>query len=322
MKTCPICHESFSDDQITCPRDGSPLAFVQVTRTVFSPGVLVDGRYRLEAYLGQGAFSEVWRCHDLHREETLAIKLLKFSSSDIDEIKDSISRFFREADSASRLGHPNIVKICFFGKDPNGQAYLTMEYLEGKDLSRYVVEGGATAQQIRPYVGYMIQVAQGMAAAHKSGILHRDLKPDNIFLDEKLGSDPQSRRVKILDFGVAKILHDENLAEISKDYMFGTPSYMSPEQVKGHNLDGRTDIYSLGIILFELFTGTLPFKGKTAQVLLHHIRTPPPNPLSLNPTLPRPLSALILKAMAKHLDHRFQTMQELVEVLENLLLKL
>lgn len=122
--------------------------------------------------------------------------------------------------------------------------------------------------------------------------------------------------VKILDFGVAKILHDEKLAEISKDYMFGTPSYMSPEQVKGHALDGRTDVYSLGVILFELFTGVLPFTGKTAQVLLQHIRNPPPNPVTINPAIDKDLSGIILKSMAKHLDNRYQSMADLAQDLE------
>ncbi len=307
MKICPRCHQTYSDRKQCCPRDNAPLKFVTITDGTFAAGYILDERYRLLAFLGSGAFSEVWKCEDISTHQIKSVKLLKFFSTDTDEIRDAISRFFREADSASRLGHENIVNVEFFGNDKGGQAYLVMEFLDGHNLSQYVKAGGLTRSEIAAVLPILLDVTRGMQAAHTEGILHRDLKPDNIFVE----TSAPLPRAKILDFGVAKILHDEKLAEISKDYMFGTPSYMSPEQVKGQNLDGRTDIYSFGVILFELFTGTLPFTGKTAQVLLQHIRNPPPNPPSLNEHIDRELAAIILKALAKHLDHRYQTMEAL-----------
>jgi len=314
MKTCPLCHGSFSDSQKVCPKDSSPLEFIKVENMTFKKNELIDGRYKLVSLMGSGAFSEVWKCQDLHLKQFYAIKLLTFIAMDFEEIKDCVSRFFREADSASRLGHENIVEVQFFGKDINGQAYLVMEYLEGVSMTQYMDSCNCKAA-IDRCVKMFIQVTKGMEAAHEVGILHRDLKPDNIFITCSTNRDV----VKILDFGVAKILHDEKLAEISKDYMFGTPSYMSPEQVKGHALDGRTDIYSLGIIMFELFSGGLPFTGYTAQVLLQHITKPPPNPSEKNSKISKELSSIILKAMSKHLDNRYQSMKELGDALSKYL---
>ncbi|MBU1536257.1 serine/threonine protein kinase [Myxococcota bacterium] len=307
MKICPLCHQTYSDTRQHCPRDKSALKFITITDGIFTSGYIIDDKYRLVEFLGSGAFSEVWKCEEVATGATKSIKLLKFFSNDTDEIRDAVSRFFREADSASRLGHENIVRVEYFGNDIHGQAFLVMEYLQGNNLSQFIKPDGLSTAEITTVLPLLLEVTRGMEAAHKKGILHRDLKPDNIFVTTHGGQT----HAKILDFGVAKILHDEKLAEISKDYMFGTPSYMSPEQVKGMELDGRTDIYSLGIIMFELFTGQLPFSGKTAQVLLQHIRNPPPNPPSLNENIDRDLAAIILKAMAKHLDHRYQTMAEL-----------
>ncbi|MDW8247659.1 MAG: serine/threonine-protein kinase, partial [Sandaracinaceae bacterium] len=189
-----------------------------------------------------------------------------------------VARFHAEARAASRLNHPNSVSVIDFGKSEEGLLYLVMEYLEGKDLATLHLEEGPLP--FNRIVGILRGVTSVMIEAHALGIVHRDLKPENIFVRRRAHQD----EVKVLDFGLAKMHHAPPTQATLRGHICGTPDYMSPEQARGENVDGRSDIYSLGVILFELLTDRLPYPDENpTKVLLRHIRDPVPDPRVVAP---------------------------------------
>ncbi|MBU1218871.1 serine/threonine protein kinase [Myxococcota bacterium] len=311
MKICPVCHETFSDELTSCPRDNSVLKFVSVSSLNFISGQIVNKRFKLDSRIGTGSYSQVWRAEDITNNTKVAVKLLDFQSTCIDEVRDSVSRFFREAYAASQLGHPNIVKVIDFGEETCGQLYMTMELIEGVSLTK-TIRSFKWPDDFSRALNLVIRITEGMEVAHKASIIHRDLKSDNIIVTGT-GAD---ENIKILDFGTAKILDDDRLAQISKDFIYGTPSYMSPEQARGVAIDEGSDIYALGVIMFEMFTGDLPFKGYTSSVLVQHLQKPPPNPKALNDIMPKKMSDMILKCLKKDRKNRFENMADLRMELE------
>ncbi|MBU1238920.1 serine/threonine protein kinase, partial [Myxococcota bacterium] len=235
-----------------------------------------------------------------------ALKLLCFDVVDQERMEMAVSRFFREVGAVASIGHQNIVRVFEFGEDEEGRPYLVMEYLTGRSLFDYIFDSGFPVK-VRESLEILRQVAVGIGAAHQSGIIHRDLKSENIFLHTE--SDG-TVTIKILDFGVAKFMNNKLLANISHAQIFGSPGYMAPEQARGLTLDGRTDIYALGIIAFELFTKQLPFMGNTTEVLLAHVQKPVPDPQELNPDIPDAVVDFIVTAMQKLPEKRFQSMEE------------
>jgi serine/threonine-protein kinase len=253
------------------------------------------GRYEIVKQLGKGAMGVVYLGNDPRINRTTAIKTFRFSDDfEPEEVKKLKEKFFREAESAGTLSHPNIVTI-FDAGDEQDLAYIAMEYLEGENLEKYTKKDNLLP--VIKVIGYMADIAGGLDYAHEKGIVHRDIKPANIML-VKSGS------VKITDFGVARITAT---SQTQTGVVKGTPYYMSPEQFSGAKVDGRSDIFSLGTMMFQLLTGKLPFRGNSPAALMHHImHVPHPNPKTINPKILTPLVTVIDKALEKDRDKRYQ----------------
>jgi serine/threonine-protein kinase len=276
-------------------------------------GCVVDERYRIDVLLGEGSVGLVYRAHHLVIGKPVAIKIIRQEFARDEEI---VARFVNEARAASRIGSRHIVDTLDFGQLPNGAAYLVMEYLTGETLgARLERQPMLSVDQVLS-VGK--QIAEAVGAAHAAQIIHRDLKPDNVFLTESEDGAPS---VKILDFGVAKVASAEGrMTRLGT--VFGTPHYMAPEQATGGAIDQRADVYALGVILYEMATGTLPFDGETAvSILTQHATSSPPRPSARVPVgraLPRGLEETILRCLEKQPDDRFQSMAELGQALSDI----
>jgi tRNA A-37 threonylcarbamoyl transferase component Bud32 len=276
-------------------------------------GSIIDGRYKVETVLGEGGMGVVYRCSHTVIGKKLALKVLR---ADLARDGEVTERFLNEARSASAIGNPHIIDISDFGQLPDGSTYFVMEYLTGQSLTDAI--GVGQSMPLPRLVKVARQLGEALAAAHAAGIVHRDLKPDNIFLIER-GSEKDF--VKILDFGIAKVSSSEGKLTRA-GAVFGTPHYMSPEQAAGMQVDHRGDIYSLGIILYELASGKTPFDADNFMgVLSQHMYKAPP---SLRDLAPNPeeisdgLEAIVAKCLAKRAELRYQSMHELVADLDRL----
>lgn len=254
------------------------------------------GRYEILKQLGKGAMGTVYLGQDPRINRTTAIKTVKFSENfDEDEAREMKTKFFREAESAGTLSHPNIVTIYDAGEEQD-LAYIAMEYLEGEDLDKYTKKKNLLP--MRRVIDYIADIAEGLDYAHQQGIVHRDIKPANIML-------LKGKKIKITDFGIARITAS---SQTKTGIIKGTPYYMSPEQITGKKVDGRSDIFSLGTMMFQLLTGQVPFKGASPAELMHKILNEPhPDPRQINPKIIKPLVVIINKAMAKKVEERYQT---------------
>ena len=312
MKSCPACNAVYDDEVYFCSKDGTKLADATLGHTDVKIGMVLDDRYRLEELLGAGGMGEVYRAEHVYIHKTVAIKLLR---PEITASPEAVQRFHQEARTASSIGHRNIVGIEDFGKLGNGVVYLAMEFLAGTPLNKLIAKGPLGNARA---LGLMTQIAEGLRAAHARDIIHRDMKPENVFVvpvqsDPNGGSDAEL--VKILDFGIAKMnaagAEGANLTRTGA--IFGTPHYMSPEQAMGNAVDRRADIYSVGVLMFEMFTGRVPFKAESfLGILTQHVYEEPPHPCQLRPDLPAVIETIILKAMAKDPGKRQQDMDELI----------
>ena len=273
-------------------------------------GQLVAGRYRVLQRLGQGGMGTVYLAEHEAIEKKVAIKVLRPEYS---AKADLVTRFQREAISASRIKHPNVLDVFDFGEIENGCFFLAMEFLEGADLADELERSRAISAERALRV--ILQVCKALAVAHAKGVVHRDLKPENVFLQVTADGE---ETVKIVDFGIAQLRSTEEAAatETSRrrltrtGMIFGTPEYMSPEQAAGKQADLRVDIYATGIILFEMLTGAVPFTGDTFFAVLNsHMTAPLPPMRALNPdvVVSPELEAIISKALAKNPDERFQS---------------
>lgn len=284
-------------------------------------GQTLDGRYFIERKIGEGGMGVVYSARHSVIERPLAIKVLKREA-----LRDAatISRFVQEAKAASRIGHPNIVDVTDFGTTLEGLTYSVMEYVKGATLAM-VIKTAAPLPVARAAV-IAQQLARALGAAHEKGIVHRDLKPENIFLVDR---DARPDFVKIVDFGIAKVTPIDGAAAGPRltraGSVFGTPEYMAPEQAAGRSdIDGRVDIYALGVILYEMITGRLPLKGEsTVRTIAMQLLDPIIPPKQIRPDLDISLEceAIVMKALAKRRDERYRTMAELQVALEQLLLR-
>ncbi len=271
------------------------------------------GAYKILRQIGEGGMGSVWLAEHAMLERRAAIKMLHASVSGQ---PDTMARFFNEAKAAAAIQDPGIVQIFDFGYHTDGRAYIVMELLEGESLEGRLQRLGRLP--LGNALRVVRQVASSLGAAHARGIVHRDLKPDNIFLvrdAEVQGGE----RAKVLDFGIAKIA-DASGMKTSPLVVIGTPSFMSPEQCRGGGqVDARSDVYSLGCLLFMLLTGRAPFVGAgPGDIIAMHLREPPPAPSSLVPELPRGVDALVLRCMEKEPSRRYSSGSEIAEVLEAL----
>lgn len=267
------------------------------------------GRYRLQEELGRGAMGVVYKAHDPVLDRIVALKTIVLDA-EADDQEDFHSRFFLEAKAAARLNHPALITIYDFGEE-DGLAYMAMELLSGKELSTRME---SSSLPIREAVAIAEQVAEGLAYAHDGGVIHRDIKPGNIML-------LPNGRVKIMDFGVARMKASELKTQLGT--RLGTPKYMSPEQSTGGKLDHRTDIFSLGIVLYEMLTGAKLFRGDSLTNVLHNVATfEPPPPSRIKPEVTHLLDLVIKRAMEKKPSDRYSSAWEMVDDLRHCLQEL
>jgi len=261
------------------------------------------GRYEIIKELGRGAMGVVYKAHDPRIDRLVALKVLR---PDRVTSQDFVLRFLKEAKAIGRLSHTNIVTVYDVGQD-HETIYIAMEFLEGRPLDEVVREKPLPAREV---INIGLQVAKALDYAHARGIIHRDIKPSNIIINDK-------GRIKITDFGIARIEDPEATKQTQAGEILGTPVYMSPEQVMGETVDGRSDLYSLGIILYQLTTGRRPFSGENIAVIFRAITQDiPPEPQTANGDLPPAFAALIMKSMAKEPEKRFQNGRQMADGLE------
>jgi serine/threonine-protein kinase len=317
VKYCDTCRSAYPNDFSTCPRDQAPL---RATADLV-PGMVVRGKYEILEKIGAGGMAAVYRVRHLAFGEIRAMKVVAAKLCDDEGF---LKRFRTEAVVTRRLQHPNAVRVDDLDVTEDGRPFIVMEHVQGKNLREVIREEGAFEVARAAAIGR--QVASALAAAHALGITHRDIKPDNILLT--VGPDGQAQ-AKVLDFGIAKVR--EGSFDVGPGYtptetgmVVGTPQYVSPEQAmgkRGDDLDGRSDLYSLGVTLYEMITGRLPFESKTPmEMILHHVQTPPPPPQKVRPdlSLPPAVSALLMRALQKEPGRRFRTAEEMEAALEAL----
>ncbi|HUY83124.1 MAG TPA: serine/threonine-protein kinase [Steroidobacteraceae bacterium] len=265
------------------------------------------GRYRLEREIGRGAMGVVYLGRDLAINRQVAIKAIPLATEFSEtELAEARTRFFREAETAGRLNHPNIVTIYDVGEE-RGLAYIAMEYLKGQHLSEYAVS--SRLLEPRKVVDLVKRTADALNFAHKQQVVHRDIKPANLMYD------PATDTLKITDFGIARIT---DAGSTRTGIVLGTPSFMSPEQLEGRTVTGHSDLFSLGVSLFQLLTGHLPFTADSMTGLMHQIAEKPHPPLrAYRPDLPGCLEEIIDRALAKAPDGRFDTGAQMAAALED-----
>jgi serine/threonine protein kinase len=274
-------------------------------------GRIVAERYRVQKLLGEGGMGAVYRAEHIHMRKIVALKVLHPEMCSVTEV---VARFEREAVAAGRIEHPNVATATDFGRLEDGSFFLVLEYAAGRDL-RALINAIGALDPVR-CVHIARQVAEALGAAHALSIVHRDLKPDNVMLVERDG-DPDF--VKVLDFGIAKVTFGDladQPALTRTGAVFGTPDYMSPEQALGQPVDHRSDLYALGILMFEMLTGTTPFEHDDPTMVLAHQITAPPPPLPEH--VPAPLASLVMSLLAKDVQQRPQAAAEVVQALDQI----
>lgn len=311
MRLCPKCGKR--SEEARCPDDGTATLVLAANPDSRLPlGTEINGRYRIREMIGQGGFGAVYRATSIATEQDMAIKLLAVTLDGDDS--DMIQRFFAEAQITASLKHPNTIRVFDFGQTEGGALYIAMELLSGQPLNEMLRdrtrEGRVMTEDEAINIG--VQTLRSLAEAHLANLVHRDLKPHNLFLHDVEGDDPV---VKVLDFGIAKKL-GSNLTGTGK--AFGTPSYMSPEQAQNKPIDRRSDLYSLGCVLFQLVAGKPPFDGENPlSVLLSHVTDPPPDlRLVAGTPVSEPFVRVIERALSKDPNGRFATAIEMRQALE------
>ncbi|HEY2899537.1 MAG TPA: serine/threonine-protein kinase, partial [Polyangia bacterium] len=306
MAGCTACSAQVELDDPYCAHCGAPVSDPLL-------GTVVGERYRIVSRLGVGGMGVVYRAEHTMMRRDLAIKVLLSELSGRDEFA---RRFEREAESASRLGHPNIITVTDFGRMPDGSLFLAMEYLAGAPLTSVIGEGPVPRPRA---LNIVRQILRALDHAHAAGVIHRDLKPDNIMLVER---DGHPDVVKILDFGIAKVTEplSGHEALTQAGVIFGTPEYLSPEQALGETVDGRADLYATGIILYEMLVGRRPFESdEKVKIISMHLAHAPPRMRDVNADVdvPPALEQVVLQAMEKHREHRFATATAFLQALED-----
>jgi len=316
MITCLKCRSENPDTARFCERCGTQFGSPgkpprdSVTRTLEAPpeklgrGTLIAGRYEVIEALGAGGMGEVYRVEDKKVGQDIALKFIRPEIAATDNV---IERFRRELKTARMIAHRNVCRMFDLGED-QGTYFITMEYVSGEDLKSFIRR--STQLAAGTAIRIARQVAEGLAEAHRLGVIHRDLKPQNIMIDKE-------GNAKIMDFGIARTA--ETVAVTREGAIIGTPEYMPPEQAEGRAVDQRSDLYSLGAVLFEMLTGKLPFEGRTAiDLAIKHKTAAPPDPKIINPHIAAEVSRLVLKCLEKEAPARYQTALELISDLDRI----
>ena len=276
-----------------------------MVNSVIVKGTKINDRYQIIKTLGEGGMANVYLAHDTYLDRNVAVKVLR---GDLANDEKFVRRFQREALSATSLSHPNIVEIYDVGED-DGQYYIVMEYVDGKTLKQVLKQRGHLS--VTEVIDIMLQVTDGMAHAHDAYIIHRDIKPQNIMI-------LSNGMIKITDFGVAIALNSTQLTQTNS--VMGTVHYIPPEQANGKGSTIRSDIYSMGIMMYELLTGFLPYKGDNAvEIALKHLREPLPSVRKFDPTIPQSIENVIIKATAKNPKNRYKDAREMHDDLKTAL---
>jgi serine/threonine protein kinase len=311
VTSCPRCGRTFEDGIRFCPVDGA-----LVTQAVSDPnlGRVLMGQFELREVAGRGAMGTVYRAYQRTMDRVVAVKILR---SEIVKEPGVLRRFLREARAAAKLQHPNIVTVHMVGETDDGVPYLVMEHIDGVSLEAICEAQGP--QPLPRVTWFGRQIASALSEAHNVGIIHRDLKPANILVTDRSRTPDL---IKVLDFGIAKLLtaNGPDQSMVTADgTIFGTPHYIAPEQASGGDVDHRADLYSLGVILFRLTTGVLPFEGtQSMQVVLKHLREDPPRPRSIDPSIPPAMEELILACLAKNRARRPEEADAVIAALDRI----
>jgi len=311
---CPNCGTDNTKDSEFCKKCGTQITKAEEqpipTKTLEAPkeelttGSTFAGRYQIIEELGRGGMGRVYKATDTKINEKVALKLIK---PEIASDKKTLERFANELKIARKIAHKNVGRMYDINEE-KGTHYITMEYVSGQDLKGLIRQTGQLA--IGTSISIIKQVCDGLSEAHRTGVTHRDLKPSNIMIDKE-------GNVRIMDFGIARSLKEKGIT--GAGVMIGTPEYMSPEQAEAKEVDQRSDIYSLGVIFYEMVTGRLPFEGDTAlSIAMKHKMEIPKDPRELIPQVPEDLSQLILNCLEKDKDSRFQSAGEIQSELENI----
>ena len=302
MKICPVCSTEYADDVKFCPNDGQTLR--SAAKATDLVGQVVADRYHVVKKLGEGGMGQVYLAEHVKMGRRSAIKVMNPSMV---HDPDAVARFNREASNASRITHPNVCAIYDFGETPDGLIYLAMEFIEGEPLTDLLEREGALP--VGRATGIFLQTAEALQAAHDLGIVHRDLKPDNIMLSRRKGGGDT---VKVVDFGIAKAVGgDEAGQKVTKTgLVVGTPEFMSPEQLSGDTLDGRSDLYSLALVFYRMLCGKLPFEATTVQeTMIKRLTDEPTKLAAARPDLsfPAGLQPVLDTALARTPMERYQS---------------
>jgi serine/threonine-protein kinase len=324
IRRCPTCQRRFSRDAVFCPYDGTKLesaAFDALGDPLI--GTTVDGRYEVLEVLGEGGMGRVYRVRHVALQRAFALKALRRDLARDDDLGE---RFIHEAKATASVKHPKVVQINDFGRLSDGIPYFVMELLSGHTLGEVIKAGGPVPAGRA--VRIIRQVAGALGAAHEAGVVHRDLKPDNVFLVGASATEPAERGraramlsdspdVRVVDFGAAKIIGSSRMTRTG--IVFGTPHYMSPEQASGGPVDHRADIYALGIIMYEMFTGRVPFEADTYMgVLTQHMFVQPVPPSQVSDAAKElgALEQITLVCLEKKPEDRFGSMRDLADALD------
>ncbi|HMF42185.1 MAG TPA: protein kinase [Polyangia bacterium] len=306
MSSCGGCAAEVQLEDTFCPRCGAPVTDPFI-------GTVVGERYRIVSRIGVGGMGAVYRAEHTMMRRDLAIKVLL---PELGGKEEFARRFEREAESASRLTHPNIITVTDFGRTPEGSLFLVMEFLAGESLSSAISAGPMAPARA---LAIMRQMLRALEHAHAAGVVHRDLKPENIMLVEREG---QRDVVKILDFGIAKVTQPQSGGEAltQAGVIFGTPEYLSPEQALGEAVDVRADIYAAGIILYEMLAGRRPFESEDkVKIISMHLSHAPPRIRDVSPTVdvPLPLEQAVMQSLEKTREHRFASATAFLQALDD-----
>ena len=318
-RRCTACETRYPADFLVCPRDASPLVDEATAAADVDPliGKLLGETYQIIRVVGEGGMGKVYEARHLRlKERRFAVKTLH---SDLATNNEIVARFMREAESASSLSHPNVVDVFDVHHLPDGTPYFVGEFVEGEELANFVTTRGPLAPRMAAAVGR--QVCRALSAAHARGIVHRDMKPENIMIlkssiDAVAAGEVYAVTVKVLDFGISKAAGSDRTHLTRTGIIMGTPSYMSPEQARGKPVDLRADVYSTGAVLYFALTGRRPFDSDDPTSTISMVLTQdPPRPRSIDARIPEALELIVQKAMAKEPRDRYQTMSELEKAL-------